>query len=131
MSYSVLENATSARMLEERYTYAERLEAAKAAIHAEIIRLAGHADMDAPCETLPWLLDYKRPLGTPGRYALKKPRSLGYALHEAFDSEKTPTDDDALALLCRAANGEDIRADAARLLHALAWRIADYHAEVE
>lgn len=121
----------AARHTSAQASYTDRLNAAERVIHDEIAALVQHADMDASCETLPYLHDYTRPMGVSGMYALKGPRNLGYALQEALDSHKTPNYDDAFALLCRAARGDDIRAEAARLMDALAWRLAEMHGEVD
>ena len=128
MSYSTTENATSARMLEERESYAVRMAAEIARLSNETAELVKHCDMDAECRHLPTIGEYAKRVGD---YVPHRFQRLGEALDEALDSTMRPVWDTALTLLARAAKGEDIRADAATMMSALCERVGKQHAEVE
>lgn len=128
MSYSTTENATSGRMLEERESYAVRMAAEIYRLSNDTAALVDHCDMDAKCEHLPYVSDWKYRTAD---YTPLRPQTLGEVLMDALDSTKRPDHDTALTLLARAAKGEDIRADAAALMIELCRRIGQQHAEVE
>ena len=128
MSYSTTENATSARMLEERESYAVRMAAEIARLSNETAALVDACDMDAKCEHLPMVGDWSR---RSDDYVPQRYQTLGEVLSEALDSTTRPDCDTALTLLARAARGEDIRADAEHMMTTLCERVGKQHAEVE
>lgn len=128
MSYSTTENAASSRMLEERESYAVRMAAEIARLANETAALVKHCDMDVKCEHLPYVADWKRRTDD---YTPVRPQRLAEALMDALDSGMRPDWDFALTLLARAAKGDDIRADADKMMQALCDRVGAQHAEVE
>jgi TPR repeat protein len=79
---------------------------------------------------LPTVNDYDRPAFANGKRQ-QRHQTVGEALSTALDSLKRPDYSDAMALLCRAARGDNVQADAAAMLQALCDRIGEQHAEVE
>ena len=128
MSYSTTENATSARMLEERESYAVRMAAEVYYLANTTASLVDACDMDAKCEHLPMVGDWSR---RSDDYVPQRYQTLGEVLSEALDSTMRPDWDTALTLLARAARGEDIRADAEHMMTTLCERVGKQHAEVE
>ena len=130
MSYSTTENATSARMLEERDSYAVRMAAEVARLSNETTELVKHCDMDVRCTHLPLITDWSVP-AAPNGYRPQRYEALGEVLLTALDSNSRPNWDYALTLLARAAKGEPIAFEAQQLMQALCDRIGKQHAEVE
>ena len=130
MSYSTTENATSSRMLEERESYAVRMAAEIARLSNETAALVKHCDMDARCVHLPMITDWSVK-AAPNGYRPQRYEALGEVLRSALDSKSRPDWDFALTLLARAAKGDDIRADADKMMQALCDRVGKQHAEVE
>ncbi len=128
MSISTTENSTSVRMLEARESYAVRMAAEVARLSNETAAMVKHCDMDAKCEHLPYVADWKHRTDD---YTPVRPQRLAEALMDALDSTMRPDWDSALTLLARAAKGEDIRADSDKMMQALCDRVGQQHAEVE
>ncbi len=126
MSISTLESTQSQRMLAERESYSVRMAAEVARLSNETAALAAHCDMDAVCPHLPLTGDYSK-----RGWVSQRLRTLGETLSDTLDSTKRPNWDTAMALICRAARGDDVKADAAAMLQALCDRIGEQHAEVE
>ena len=129
MSISTLESTQSQRMLAERESYSVRMAAEVARLSNSVAALVADCDPYALCRELPMVREYKQ--GVPFELLQHTYKTLGDALADALDSTKRPNWDAAMALLMRAARGDNVQADAAAMLQALCDRIGEQHAEVE
>jgi hypothetical protein len=129
MSISTLDSTQSQRMLAERESYSVRMAAEVARLSNSVAAVAAECDPYAPCKDLPMEREYIR--GVDWENCPFVYQTLGDVLANALDSTKRPDFDTAMALICRAARGDDVKADAAAMLQALCDRIGEQHAEVE
>lgn len=119
------------REREARYAYVDALGAAQQLIRDEVMGLVHHCDMNATIAVLPTVTDYSKP-AAPSGYRPRMAQTLGMALYDAMDSG--PGFEpfyEAFALLCRAARGDAVQADARAMLDRMAWRLGEMHAEVD
>lgn len=84
----------------------------------DFLAAARTSGMGEPAEFAPWTEDvtYVRDM----RVSRRRPRTVGEVLRDSLDYSSGPDLNDVLALICRAADGKDIRAEA----HVLLGRMA-------
>ena len=125
MSICVTENATSRRMLDEINSYGDQLESQAQALRDDFAKMCAAGDVYAPA-IFADMVTRRDALG----YSIRRLPTAGEVLMESLDYTGGPDFDDMLTIVLRAAKGEAVQADAAKLLQRMGAAWAKQNAEV-
>lgn len=107
--------------LEREQDFRDRCEATR---RAEFIEAALAGDMTAEAKFAPMVNDYSKPAGEYGRE--RRYPTVGEIMDDHMGFADGTRIYDAFSLICRAAKGEDIRADAMKLIRRAADEFVRY-----